>query len=256
MENDKQTTLVLAGDITVASKSIPMERFVNFVQRCCDQFKYVVYIMGNHEHYGEAFHKTKAKISERLQHHHLHNFHFLDNSVAVLDNVAFVGTTLWTSGDNNHPMVGMLWEGMNDSRVIRYGSEGDPYKYKFRASFMMAEHHRCRKFLFDAITEHKQQDRKVVCVVHHGVSEQSIAYEYKDPKNGALNMFFVEELSYPLMESNPDLVIHGHVHNAFDYYIDSTQQYCNTRVVCNPRGYFEYEDYDSIGFDPFKVVEV
>jgi DNA repair exonuclease SbcCD nuclease subunit len=256
LDNDKETTCVLAGDITVAAKKQPMETFVGFIQRACAQFKHVVYIMGNHEHYSGAIHVSAHKIRQALEHFHLYNFHFLDNSDVILDDVAFIGTTLWTGANNNHPMAGMLWEGMSDSRVIRYGTEGDPYRAKFQAKYMITEHLRSKKFLFAKIDEHKQQGRKVVCVVHHGVTEQSIADEFKDPRNGSLNMFFVEDLTYPLMDSNPDLVIHGHVHNAFDYYLDRSQQFCNTRIVCNPRGYAGYESTDHIGFDPVKVVSV
>ncbi len=87
-----------------------------------------------------------------------------------------------------------------------------------------------------------------VVVTHTAPSSRSIATRYE---GSALNGAFVNNLDY-MFEGDfaPDLWVHGHVHQAFDYAVGGT------RVVCNPLGYLPREDERLNGFDWFKVVEV
>ena len=73
-------------------------------------------------------------------------------------------------------------------------------------------------------------DAKVVVVGHHAPSALSIAEHYKD--SHLMNGGFSSDLSEFILD-NPKIKLwtHGHMHDAFDYYIG------DTRVVCNPRGY-------------------
>ena len=99
--------LILSGDIMVAidlgkpdqnnflegARSI---RFVDFFKRCSFQFPHVIYIMGNHEHYHGDFATTGTKIRSMLESNFLSNVYFLDKETKVIDDVTFVGGTLWT----------------------------------------------------------------------------------------------------------------------------------------------------------------
>ena len=58
---------------------------------------------------------------------------------------------------------------------------------------------------------------------------------------------FVSDLSEVIWDHQPDVWIHGHVHDSFDYEVGST------RVVCNPRGYGPENERE---FDPALVVVV
>lgn len=252
---DYDTILILAGDITVANKQVPMERFVNLIDRACKQFKHVIYIMGNHEHYDCAFTETPKKIKKALKPLKLTNFTFLNNSSVIIENIAFIGTTLWTSANDRNPITEMTWSSMNDSRTIRYG-KGDPYQSKFNCKFMVNEHEKAKTFLFTEIAKHKRAGLTTVCIVHHGVTYKSIADENKTPNDFHMNFFFHSDLFNELFDHNPDLVVHGHVHTAFDYYLDESLQQCQTRVVVNPRGYVGHENQERIGFNPLKIVEI
>jgi Icc-related predicted phosphoesterase len=46
-----------------------------------------------------------------------------------------------------------------------------------------------------------------------------------------LNAGFITDLTRLIMQYSPELWIHGHVHDSFDYRIGAT------RIVANPRGY-------------------
>ena len=49
--SDHETVLVLAGDIGIVHKASQLEgRYGPFLERCSQQFRHVVLVMGNHEH--------------------------------------------------------------------------------------------------------------------------------------------------------------------------------------------------------------
>jgi len=63
----------------------------------------------------------------------------------------------------------------------------------------------------------------------------------------AINPAFASDLENLILEFQPELWIHGHIHTACDYTIGKT------RVICNPRG---YPSELNTGFIPEKVVEI
>jgi threonyl-tRNA synthetase len=99
----------------------------------------------------------------------------------------------------------------------------------------------------DAVAEHKKMlqyikivasnlpaDRKIVVVGHHTPSPFSVhpKYAHDTLMNGAYSSALDE---YIMDHPQIKLWTHGHTHENFDYLIGST------RIVCNPRGYINYE---------------
>ena len=85
LENtDNADVLVLGGDICLVKElgdkddtlNFRGQRFHEFFQKCCDNFRDVIYIMGNHEHYHGDFGKSATDIRNSLS--YLPNLHFLD----------------------------------------------------------------------------------------------------------------------------------------------------------------------------------
>ena len=87
--------LILSGDICVAADLNPYgeddeERSVRihtFFQGCCSEFKHVMYVVGNHEHYHGDFTKTISKLKECLG--YLVNLHILDKEMYYKINLFF-----------------------------------------------------------------------------------------------------------------------------------------------------------------------
>jgi hypothetical protein len=73
---------------------------------------------------------------------------------------------------------------------------------------------------------------KTIVVTHHGISPLSIHERYR---GDSLNWAFMSELSKEIMGRGPDLWVHGHTHDSFDYLLG------RTRVVVNPYGYQDME---------------
>ncbi len=252
LPEDRDTVLVLAGDIGLVHKANLKELYIPFLTRADVQFRNTILIMGNHEHYGGSFRRTRAVLQDAIGLARLENVRLLEKESFVIDDVAFIAATLWTDCGNHSPFAHFLFERMSDNRVIRTGpNETLPYERKFTAEASWTDHMYAKKFIFKEIAEQKAAGRKTVVVTHHGPTMRSIHERYE---GSDINMFYASELTNEIMDTNPNLWIHGHTHHQFDYLVDDSLEHCQTRVVVNPRGYFGHED--TSGFNQTLVVEV
>ena len=251
--------LVLSGDIMVAKDlGAPdphnfMEggrsaRFVDFFKRCSFQFPNVIYVMGNHEHYHGDYATSASKIRAMLAANELNNVRLLDKEVFDIGDCRFIGGTLWTNmnGENEMTMDHVQYR-MNDFRICENSNDivnyrtFDDGKAKFHKrpatltpQHVLEDHKAMMRFIEDTYTETPPWMSIVVCG-HHAPSKGSEHPKYKHDKlmNGAYNSDLDE---FILDRPGIKLWTHGHTHEDFDYMIGST------RVVCNPRGYINYED--------------
>ena len=252
LENPGADVLILSGDICVASKFGPdYDRFFNDVSKA---FDHVVYIVGNHEHYNGDFNKTIETLRMVLAQYE--NIHLLDKETFVLDDVTFIGGTLWTDMNKEDPMTLLHIKGMmNDFRTVtnssRPGVIFEGGHFNEAGEFVKdpwGTHTRPAKFLpEDAVVDHKAMleyirlmiegkfDQKFVVVGHHAPSKKSThpRYQHDTLMNGAYSSSLDE---YIMDHPQIKLWTHGHTHHEFDYMIGST------RILCNPRGYIHYED--------------
>ena len=102
--------LILSGDILVAKDMTQRDphgvmgpdyrsnRYHTFMQECSAQFPHVIYIMGNHEHYNGDFATTETHLKEVLG--YLPNVYLLEKEIKVINDVIFIGGTLWTDMNN------------------------------------------------------------------------------------------------------------------------------------------------------------
>jgi len=241
LPDDKNTVLILAGDIILANR---IASNMHFFKECSERFRDVIYIMGNHEYYGSHLVTGIKKINEALS--ELSNVHVLDKQSIVIDNTAFICATMWSDFDKGNPICMMNAQGaMNDYKKIRYGPIGEPWKKKISPAIIHAEFLRAKEFIFDEIVVQKELGNKVVVVTHMGPSYQSVAKEFRgDSLNGA----YVSELGNEIVMFEPELWFHGHTHVSFDYMIGKT------RVICNPFGYLHHEENPS--FNCNFIIEV
>lgn len=246
LDEDKDTILVLAGDIGLVHKpSILNEYYLPFLQDCSARFRAIVLVMGNHEHYGGSFVRTVPKMREHIKEAGLTNVHLLEQETIVFDDVAFIGATLWTDCGKHAPMAPYLWHQMNDSRVVRNGPPSHPYERKFMCQDTWVEFRYSKKYIFEQVAAHTALGHKTVVVTHHGPTEQSISPMFVGDQ---LNIFYASDMSPEILNCPPTLMIHGHIHHYRDYMVDTT------RVICNPRGYVGHDgDHD---FNPKLVVDV
>ena len=237
MEDDKNTILILAGDIVIVKN---IEEYKYFFDDISERFRSVVVIMGNHEHYRGLFNTTYKKYKEFLYLNKYPNIFLLEKESVDFGDIVVAGATLWTDMDDSNPLTMMdASRRMNDYNVIKYLYEGG-YN-KLRPEITVSHHRRTVSFLEEFID--KYRDTKKVVVLHHAPSENSVHELYKgDP----LNHIYYSSLENLFEFSGVNLVVHGHMHNNSEYDIGYT------KVVCNPKGYNDQNSY----FNPYLLLEV
>lgn len=209
------------------------DRFYRFlIEECSAKYRETVMVMGNHEHYGFRFEKTADHIQKQLP----DNITLLDNTSHVIDNVLFIGGTLWTDVNRDDPVTHhTLKQGMNDYRCITQHDRAKNFYYKLTTQRTMQEHYKTKWYLEKTLEENRNKNQyPVVIVTHHAPTYQSIAERFLGDTK--FNGGYASDLSTLILEY-PEIRYwcHGHTHDQFNYQVG------DTRVLCNPRGYKGYE---------------
>jgi len=223
--------IILAGDISTGRNGLKWA-LTAFPDRP------VIYVLGNHEFYGQKFQKLIAELREIVRGT---NVHLLENESCTVGEVTFLGATLWTDfALNGNPLVSevVAQTGMNDYRRIRTL----PNYRRLRPSDTRQLHAQSRKWLEDELLGLK--GRNVVVVTHHAPSPESIPGAFD---RDAFNPAFASDMRRFITETGAKLWVHGHLHSPSDYMVG------DTRVLANPRG---YPTESRQGFQPGLVVEV
>ena len=212
-----------------------------FLKQCSEQFPHVVYVAGNHEFYDGKWVGSIQDLRDECSKYP--NVYFLERDLKEIDGVVFVGGTLWTDCNKGDPLtMHAIGDMMNDFKVIRNDSLGYT---KLRVAHTIQRHIQTKQYFDTVLADRK--DKKCVVVGHHAPSSLSVHSMYKDEylNNGA----YYSDLSDFILD-RPQIVLwtHGHMHNPSDYDIGTT------RVVCNPRGYKDYESC-ALGFE-LKYVDI
>jgi predicted phosphodiesterase len=288
LENTEDAkVLILSGDILVENDldifdrrqyesgfmRHSAKRYHDFFFDVCSKFPYVIYVAGNHEHYHGDFKYTLSGLKEKLQVHK--NLYILDKETLQIDDVTFVGSTLWTNMNNRDPLtLHAIGSMMNDFRIVKnshrevfrtvpiYEKDAEGFYVKDENGNMIQtgtkkkgepsrfspedaadENEKCFGYIKHVVSEHD----KVVVVGHHTPSRQSChpRYSHDELMNGGYHNNYEE---YIMDHPNIVLWTHGHTHERYDYMIGET------RVVCNPRGYIGHESIANTF--QLKVVEV
>jgi hypothetical protein len=247
-ENDSGAdVLILGGDICVASDMAQRDpyntmgehyrsnRFHAFFERCCERFPHVIFIVGNHEHYHGDFAKTVPHFKDVLG--YLPNLHILEKETFVLDDVTFIGGTLWT--DMNKRSIRTLHEisrMMNDFRCVDNSardSDQRGWNSRFTTTDAADDHDAMLEYI--RLMIEGRWDQKFVVVGHHAPSRLSTHPKYAH--EAIMNGGYSSELDNFILD-HPQIKLwtHGHTHEDFDYRIGSC------RILCNPRGYVNYEE--------------
>lgn len=203
----------------------------NFLRRCSEQFKHVIYIAGNHEFYHGKYPAGMDYLRKELTNYP--NITFLENETIDINGVTFIGCTLWTDMNNGDPTTIATIRGMlNDYRQVRR----DDLQYrKLQPEDTLEFHRNSIKYISNTISENP--NKKYVVVGHHAPSKLSTKPKYE--KDFHMNGGYSSDLT-EFINNHPQIVLwtHGHTHDKFDYMVGST------RIACNPRGYVGYEVHD------------
>ena len=233
--------VILAGDTYTKGRGPDM---------ASDRFrgKQVIMVAGNHEYYGETYPAHTKKIQHNAE--QFDNVHFLECQSVEIDDVVFLGCTLWSDLKlwETGPYAGLfdhaetvlnVGQRMNDYRAIKY-FDGE-HRRKLVPEDLVKVHKDSVRWLKEQFEVHR--GRKIVVVTHMGPSFKSVPEIYS---KDVLSAAFTSHLDDLVEHSGALLWVHGHTHEPVDYTIGTT------RVIANPLGYPEENKL----FKPDLVVEV
>ena len=267
--------LVLPGDI--AGEDEIMDRLLDIQEHSGKQ---IIFVPGNHEYY----HTSRKTLDEELSHikHLNQNIHVLTERDVCIGGVCFLGSTGWWDGSGGH--LGLtVKHGLNDFRMIydlmdEGNLDGVAWGRKAK-TYLSSRMHWMR---------HNMPDMKLCVVTHHYPHPRSLSPQFA---GSPLNVCFGNRWEWMIERYRPELWLHGHTHEPFDYIVKENDGHPHkpivdervTRIICNPQGYpsqsatppdviekyykdrgFEldpasmniYQTVENYSFDPCKIVEL
>jgi Icc-related predicted phosphoesterase len=154
------------------------------------------------------------------------NFFMLNGDSVIIDGYRFIGATLWTNFclyDDPRLAMAMAREKLNDYKRIKLSKI--PFK-KFTPPESQRLHHEAAVDIDNVYRS--QPDYPTVIVSHHAPSLMSVPQNFL---RDSLTPSFASRFEKRILEYEPLLWVHGHIHSPSDYRIGKT------RVICNPLGY-------------------
>ena len=259
--DDGCDVLILGGDIMVAQemhdhpahaisaltektlgpRQLKVKRYRDFLSRCSINFPHVIFIAGNHEYYHGKFPDAIDYLREECNVYP--NVYFLEMDSKEIDDVTFIGCTLWTDMNKGDPVtLYSVSDMMNDFRIIRNSQR----EYSRLRPQDTIELHRNHVAYIKHVVEN-DPSKKYVVAGHHSPSKLSTHEKYRGER--IMNGAYSSDLSEFILD-HPQIKLwtHGHTHYPFDYMLGET------RIVCNPRGYEGYEDPSE--WNPNIVLEI
>lgn len=251
---------ILAGDIGVGLEGLQWALTID---------RPVIYIMGNHEFYGQRpMNDLWRKAREKVEGTHVH---LLENQTILLDDpshpgecVRFLCATLWTDfailgGDRQQDCMDRAALNMTDYNAIYVSRRGHAIAEpgfttrhqgdRLTPRKTLSLHYDSRDFLERELARLPDSTgiadswRKTVVVTHHAPSALSLTYQQAVAH---LDAAYASNLEHLIGQA--DLWIHGHTHIPSDYRVGAG------RVISNPRGYVG--NGLVLDFDPTFVVEI
>ena len=228
--------VVLAGDFGRPAMALEWAR--QFAQP-------TLFVAGNHEFYGSDLVTAMAQLREGARGTRVHvlecdEWHFAD--------VRFLGCTLWSDHRlNTDPQERELGLRQAVASIRDFSRIGATPRLEERFTPALSQQ------LFDQSVAWlegkfaKAYAGPTVVVTHYAPSRGSIHARFA---GSLINACFVSDLDAQILRWQPQLWLHGHTHDSFDYLVD------RTRVVANPRGYAPGGVVENTCFDPSLVIEV
>lgn len=231
LENPGWDILVISGDLSADLNLL--DRFFSYKVPTDIP---IVYVLGNHEYEGRKFNEVVEQYREVLQ--PFEHVHLLDNESVVIDNIKFIGSTLWSNFELNgitSQKESMNWAKNNvvDFKYIFMENlDGSGKYHPITPEEMIKENEKAQKFIEFELKNNPFEGEKFV-VTHFAPHKNSIQPNFKNMDSSYWVNNFENLMGFA------QYWVHGHTHSNFDYTIE------DTRVICNPRGFSKKFNVDA-----------
>lgn len=157
--SSNDTVLALLGDI--GSPLANASSLESFLRACSSQYKMVLYVPGNHEYYNHSgIDVIDVNRSLETLCRSFSNVHFLNNSFITVQDICFIGSTLWSHVPLEHKfdVEGYL----NDYRLI-----WKPQLQRITVEDTNAEFEKNKGFIETAVCNALAAGLQPVVLTHH-----------------------------------------------------------------------------------------
>lgn len=248
LPDDKETTLILAGDLWFGTKWIEYAG-KSWISQVAPRFKKVIIVLGNHCYWPQgnlSILNGANKCNVMLQDMCLFNVYVLDMATHEDGEYLFVGATLWTDMNKGDPLAMFkMADYMRYDGKCAYETGPGGYFRRFTSEKWVQTHCKHRDYIKHVVTQNK--DKKVIVVTHHlPLLNLGDPLYHGDPAN----CYYSSDLS-DLILDNPQikLWVYGHTHYQKDIVVG------DTRLMNNCCGY-QGEHMEQQGLIKHEVFEV
>ena len=193
-----------------------------------------IFIGGNHLGYNEVTNDENDSLTLSIKYlqekFNKPPIYFLENQSVLIQDIVFIGCILFTDFNlyNNPTFCKEVTSAyLNDYNYVKIIKNGKIKR--ITPSEQVYLHNKSVQYIRNVCK--KNQDRKIVIITHHAPSIKSLPDKYKNIVTSAGYASNLEKLIQQF--DNIKLWCHGHTHDNCDYTLH------NTRIICNPRGYYE-----------------
>ena len=232
--------VILAGDLA----PVHTRRVGDIAKRWAGADR-ILYVPGNHEYYGSDIEAGRRELARQCVEH---GVTLLDRSAVTIDNVRFIGATLWTDFRLEASALGEAWAHHEVGRsasdftgAIRDRNAPDGL---FTTQESARRHAEERTFIETELKKAEAAGLRPIVITHHAPSPRCIRPWYEKSR---LNPGFASDLDALIARYQPPLWVHGHMHDPVEEWVGAT------RIIANPHGYSRVEGHT---FNPAFVVNV
>lgn len=215
--------LVVAGDLAVG----PFQVFQELV-KLSQLYPTILYVAGNHEYYGYSLPKFNEQLTKLLEPYP--NIHFLNNRAVTINNITFIGSTLWTNFRYNTLAMMAARTMISDFRLIK----------DFTPDQCAVEHYNSLKFIEHA---YQHYPGKKVIITHFLPAIECIHPKYAT--ENLINNYFSNDHGEWISLLEGVTWLFGHTHDPIATTLG------NTRLLANPLGY-PHEPNDD--YQPLSII--
>jgi predicted phosphodiesterase len=249
---DKDILTLIAGDVAGSLKDT--KEFL------CRELSNVVFIAGNHIVYNHERKPIQTLYQDLKDEFPMEsNIAFLENDYKIIDNLVIIGATLWTdfSYTTAEWAKGLPKKDIVENNMAYAKQCMNDYYWGFASECgkivsLMPRHclklfENSMKFIQKTYDKFADSGKKIILMVHHGISPKSIDPDYVFDD---VNCAYITDLEDYILKNLPrlSLITHGHIHKAINFKIGKIP------VICNPRGY-EAQNQKT-GYDKNLILEI
>ena len=228
--------IVLAGDLAPYTQGL-----VAKLSEFWATAPHILYVLGNHEFYGAEIDDARARLADECA---AVGIHLLDPGMVRIEGTRFIGATLWTDLEicgkaDESGAHRRLRRGISDfAGAIRHHGRN------FSTWESVRRHWAARHFIEGELAQAELAGERAVVITHHAPSRRSIRRWFQDDP---LNPAFASDLDRLIERYQPQLWVHGHMHDSVD------ERLGKTRLIANPAGYAHEQKR---GFDPALCIDL